>query len=208
MQDFISNPPVVTVLKPDNLVLPPNTQVVKAAEYGLLEAAQNAKLAAEQQAARIVESAVEVREQARAEGLRAGRDAAKEEVLAVSAQLNNTMQSWIAQVEPHLIELITKCVKEVVSTTDRSAMIQESVDRGLSELANANEIKVKVNAAQVETVRPILSGLAEKHGLRATVRLEADPMLKEGDCIVESPMGVVDLRIDTQLQLINNTLQP
>jgi type III secretion protein L len=208
MQDFISQPPVVTVLKPDSLALPPNTQVVKAADYGLLEAAQSAKLAAEQQAARIVQSAEQVRDEARLEGLQAGREAAKQEVLQVAAQLNDTMQAWIAQVEPHLIELITKCVKEVVTTTDRSAMIKESVDRGLSELANANEIKVKVNANQIETVRPILSELGEKHGLRATVRLEADPMLKEGDCIVESPMGVVDLRIDSQLQLINHTLQP
>jgi flagellar biosynthesis/type III secretory pathway protein FliH len=43
--------------------------------------------------------------------------------------------------------------------------------------------------------------------LRATVHLESDAMLKEGDCIVESPMGIVDLRIDTQLRLIKNALE-
>jgi type III secretion protein L len=117
------------------------------------------------------------------------------------------MQAWIAAVEPNLIELVTRCVKEIIERTDRSALIQESVDRGLAELSSANEIKIKIAPSQAETIRPLLASIADRHGLRATVRLEPDAMLKEGDCIVESPMGVVDLRIDTQLRLIKNALE-
>jgi type III secretion protein L len=98
-------------------------------------------------------------------------------------------------------------VKQVVEATDRSAVVQEAVDRGLAELASANEIKIKLAPAQVDIVRPLIAEISERHGLRATVRLEPDSMLKDGDCIVESPMGLVDLRIDTQLRLIKNALE-
>ena len=44
--------------------------------------------------------------------------------------------------------------------------------------------------------------------MRGVVRFEASMALKPGDCIVESPMGVVDLRVESQLQFVNQTLSP
>jgi type III secretion protein L len=218
MQNFITKPPVVVVLKPDTLSLAPDAAVIKAAQYGVLVEAQAAKQEASAQAARIVEAAnaklqqaqadgETLREQKRIEGQQQGREEARAEVAETISKLNASMQAWIAEVEPTLIQLVTRCVKEVVETTDRSAVIQESVDRGLAELSSANEIKIKIAPSQAETIRPLLAEIADRHGLRATVRLEPDAMLKEGDCIVESPMGVVDLRIDTQLRLIKNALE-
>lgn len=218
MQNFVTKPPVVVVLKPDSLSLAPDAAVIKAAQYGVLVEAQAAKQEASAQAARIVEAAKiqlqqahadgeTLREQKRVEGQQQGREEARAEVAETISKLNASMQAWIAEVEPTLIQLVTRCVKEVVETTDRTAVIKESVDRGLAELSSANEIKIKIAPSQAETIRPMLAEIADRHGLRATVRLEPDAMLKEGDCIVESPMGVVDLRIDTQLRLIKNALE-
>jgi type III secretion protein L len=218
MQNFVTKPPVVVVLKPDSLSLAPDAAVIKAAQYGVLVEAQAAKQEASAQAARIVEAAnaklqqaqadgESLREQKRIEGQQQGREEARAEVAETVSKLNASMQAWIAEVEPTLIQLVTRCVKEVVETTDRTAVIKESVDRGLAELSSANEIKIKIAPSQAETIRPLLAEIADRHGLRATVRLEPDAMLKEGDCIVESPMGVVDLRIDTQLRLLKNALE-
>jgi len=218
MQNFVTKPPVVVVLKPDTISLAPDTAVVKAAQYGVLAEAQVAKKEAQSQAARIIEAAntklqqaqadgEALREQKRIEGQQQGREEARIEVAETISKLNASMQAWISEVEPTLIQLVTRCVKEVVERTDRSAVIQESVDRGLAELSSANEIRIKVASSQAETIRPLLAEIADRHGLRATVHLEPDAMLKEGDCIVESPMGIVDLRIDTQLRLIKNALE-
>lgn len=218
MQNFVTKPPVVVVLKPDSLSLAPDAAVIKAADYGVLLEAQTAKQEANAQAARIIDAAnaklqeaqaegEALREQKRIEGQQQGREEARAEVAETLSKLNASMQAWIADVEPTLIQLITRCVKEVVETTDRAAMIKEAVDRGLAELSGANEIKIKIAPTQTEVIRPLLAEIAERHGLRATVRIEPDAMLKEGDCIVESPMGVVDLRIDTQLRLIKNALE-
>ena len=209
---------MVVVLKPDALSFAPGASVLKASSYGVLMDAQNAKQAANDQAKRIIDAAQGqleraradgevLREQKRLEGQQQGRHEARAEVAECLSQLNGSMQAWIAAVEPNLLELVTRCVKEIIERTDRSALIQESVDRGLAELSSANEIKIKIAPSQAETIRPLLASIADRHGLRATVRLEPDAMLKEGDCIVESPMGVVDLRIDTQLRLIRNALE-
>jgi type III secretion protein L len=209
---------VVVVLKPDALSIAADAAVIKAADYGVLTQAQSAKEAAQAQAARIVEAANAelqkaradgevLREQKRIEGQEQGRQEARAEVTETISKLNASMQAWIAEVEPTLIQLVSRCVKQVVEATDRTALIAEAVDRGLAELSSANEIKIKLAPTQVDTVRPLLADISERNGLRASVRLESDPTLKDGDCIVESPMGVVDLRIDTQLRLIKNTLE-
>jgi type III secretion protein L len=218
MQNFVTRPPVVVVLKPNTLSLAPNVGVLKAADYGVLVDAQAARIEAGTHAKSIIDAAqaqlVEaqsegesLREQKRIEGLELGRSQARAEVTECVSQLNASMQGWIAEVEPTLIQLVSRCVRQVVEATDRSAVIQEAVDRGLAELASANEIKIKLAPSQVEIVRPLIAEISERHGLRAIVRLEPDVMLKEGDCIVESPMGLVDLRVDTQLRLIKNALE-
>jgi type III secretion protein L len=218
MQNFATKPPMVVVLKPDTLSIAPGAAVIKAADYGVLVEAQVAKQDAQAQAARIVQAANAelqkaqadgevLREQKRVEGQQQGRQEARAEVTETISQLNASMQAWIAEVEPTLIQLVARCVKQVVEATDRTALIAEAVDRGLAELSGANEIKIKLAPSQVDSVRPLLADISERHGLRATVRLEPDAMLKDGDCIVESPMGVVDLRIDTQLRLIKNALE-
>lgn len=218
MQNFVTKPPVVVVLKPDTLSLAPNVSVLKAADYGVMVEAQLAKQAAQAQAQSIVNAAQAqlqkaqldgeaLREQKRIEGQQQGRLEARAEITECVTKLNASMQAWIAEVEPTLIQLVSRCVKQVVESADRSAVIKEAVDRGLAELSSANEIKIKLAPSQVDTIRPLVTEMSERHGLRATVRLEADTLLKEGDCIVESPMGVVDLRVDTQLRLIKNALE-
>ena len=218
MQNFVTRPPVVVVLKPNTLSLAPNVGVLKAADYGVLVDAQAARIEAGTHAKSIIDAAQaqlvqaqsegeSLREQKRIEGLELGRSQARAEVTECVSQLNASMQGWIAEVEPTLIQLVSRCVRQVVEATDRSAVIREAVDRGLAELASANEIKIKLAPSQVEIVRPLIAEISERHGLRAIVRLEPDVMLKEGDCIVESPMGLVDLRVDTQLRLIKNALE-
>ena len=44
--------------------------------------------------------------------------------------------------------------------------------------------------------------------VRGVVRVEAAATLKPGDCIVESPLGTVDLRVESQLKFVHQTLHP
>jgi type III secretion protein L len=217
MQNFATKPPVVIVHKPDALSIAPGTAIIKAADYQVWVEAHDLKDAVQAQADRVLAAAnhqlqkaevdaEQLREQKRIEGLQQGRAEARIEITETVSQLNSQMQQWIAEVEPNLIQLVSRCVKQVVENTDKTDLIKESVDRGLGELSSANEIKIKLASSQVDTIRPLLAQISERHGLRAVVRLESDPLLKDGDCIVESPMGVVDLRIDTQLRLIKNSL--
>lgn len=208
MQGFIAGPPLVVVLRADRPLLAPGVQRLRAADHAHLVQAHEALASAEQQAADIVGRAEGVRDQARLEGLAQGRAAARSDLLAAVGDMQATLQGWVQQTEPQLVAMVLRCVREVVKDTDPEALVRGSIGRALTEMTAAPEIRVQVHDSHVAGLRAELDDLAARHDLRGTLRVEAAPLLKPGDCIVESPLGTVDLRVESQLKFVHQTLNP
>lgn len=208
MQGFVAGPPVVVELRADRPGLAPGAQRLAAGDHARLIQAIEMLDSAERQAADIVGRAETVREQARAQGLAQGRAAAREELVAAVADMQSTLQRWVAQTEPALVRMALRCVREVVKATDPELLVRGSIDRALGEMNAAAEIRIKVHESQVADLRQQIAELVHQHDLHGVLRVEAAATLKPGDCIVESHLGTVDLRVESQLKFIDHTLQP
>jgi len=163
---------------------------------------------AEQQAADIVGRAEAVRDQARAQGLSEGRVTARQELLQAVGDMQATLQTWVARTEPQLVAMVLRCVREIVRESDPENLVRGSVARSLAELNAAAEIKNKVHESHVAVLPAQVDTLVQQFDLRGVLRVEAAATLKPGDCIVESPLGTVDLRVDLQLKFVDQTLNP
>jgi type III secretion protein L len=183
-------------------------QRLRAADYQQWVSSRDALVLAETKAQSIVARAEEVLEQARREGVMQGRAQAREELFQAVADLRAQLHRWVSDTEPKLIDLVWRCVQEVVRGIDPSSLVRGSVDRALSEMTTAPDVRIQVHESEVAALRESLTKLAQQHDLRGVLRVEVGPALKPGDCIVESPLGVVDLRIDSQLMFIDRTLHP
>ena len=181
---------------------------IKAADYLRLVSSTQALDEAQAQANALVHKADAVLEEARQSGLQQGRAEALQELLSSVAGLRATLASWVRQTEPRLADIALRCVQEIVRSSDKSALVQDSVHRALAEMSAAQDIRIQVHADQVDELRAQMTELMERHALRGVVRVEAAMALKPGDCIVESPLGVVDLRVESQLRFVQQTLQP
>jgi type III secretion protein L len=208
MQAYVARPPVAVVLKEGSIGLAPGVGRIKAAEYAELVSASQALEHAQTRAADLVRKANTVLDDARQSGLRQGREMAREELLTSVAELRSMLGSWVRQTEPRLAEIALRCVREIVYSTDKSDLVQDSVHRALAEMSAAPDIRIQVHEAHVDELRALASELIERHALRGVVRVEAAMALKPGDCVVESPLGVVDLRVASQLRFVQQTLQP
>lgn len=208
MQGFVAGSPVVVELRADRPSLAPGTQRLRAADHSLLMRASQTLESAERQASDIVGRAEAVRDQAQAEGLAAGRRAAREELLGAVSDMQATLQAWVMQTEPQLVAMVLRCVREVIKGTDPEVLVRGSIDRALAELNAASEIKIKVHESHVAELRTKTEAMVQQFDLRGVVRVEAAPALKPGDCIVESPLGTVDLRVESQLKFVDQTLNP
>jgi type III secretion system HrpE/YscL family protein len=196
------------VLRADRPGVAPGAQRLRAADHAQLVQAHEALASAEEQAAGIVGRAEAVRDQARLEGLAQGRAAARSELVAAVGDMQATLQGWVQQTEPQLVAMVLRCVREVVKDTDPEALVRGSIGRALTEMTAAPEIRVQVHETHVAGLRAELDALVARYDLRGVVRVEAAATLKPGDCIVESPLGTVDLRVESQLKFVHQTLNP
>lgn len=208
MQGFVAGPPVVVELRADRPAVAPGTQRLRAADHARLVQATQMLASAEQQAAEIVGRAEAVRDQARAQGLSEGRVTARQELLQAVGDMQATLQTWVARTEPQLVAMVLRCVREIVRESDPENLVRGSVARSLAELNAATEIKIKVHESHVAVLRAQVDTLVQQFDLRGVLRVEAAATLKPGDCIVESPLGTVDLRVDSQLKFVDQTLNP
>ena len=208
MQGFMAGPPVVVVLRPDRPAVAAGAQRLRAADYAQLVQATEALDRAQQEAAGIVGRADAVREQAQQEGLLLGRQQARGELVLAVGSLQAPLQRWVQETEPQLVAMVLRCVREVVKGIDAETLVRGSIGRALGEMTTATEIRIQVHESHVARLREEVESLLAQHDLRGVLRVDASALLRPGDCIVESPLGVVDLRVDSQLKFVEQTLRP
>ena len=151
--------------------------------------------------------AAKLRATYRQEGLELGRGDAQKEAIEQVAQMQSSMNDWVKSTDVQLIELVNRCVGEVVNKIDPTLLVSQSVEKGLAELVDAAQIMVRVhpNSASIED---LVEAAVKQYGITGHVRIVPDGSLKEGDVVVESPVGVVDLRLEKQLAHISKALKP
>lgn len=168
MQAYVARPPLAVVLKEGAIALAPGVGRLKAADYARLVSANQALDHAQARAGALVHKADTVLEDARQSGLQQGREQAREELLSSVAELRAMLGSWVRQTEPRLADIALRCVQEIVLSTDKSALVQDSVHRALAEMSAAPDIRIQVHADHVDELRARMNELIERHALRGS----------------------------------------
>jgi flagellar biosynthesis/type III secretory pathway protein FliH len=204
MQNFTTNPSLV--IPRDHVAIAPGQVRITANEYEEL-----VQISAAWDRARTIldqaeKDAAAVREQARQEGLDLGKLDAQKEALNQVAQMQNQVSDWVKNTDSQLIELVNRCVGDVVNTIDPSLLVTQSVEKGLAELSSAQSMIVRVHP-DCGDINALVDDVVKQNGITGQVRIVQDGSLALGDVVVESPVGVVDLRKDKQLAQIRRALK-
>jgi flagellar biosynthesis/type III secretory pathway protein FliH len=141
----------------------------------------------------------EVLAKARQEGLEQGRIDAQNELFQKVTDMKSTMNEWIAKTDEKLVQVVGQCVEEVVRKVDASAIIRESVEKGLANLHGATAIEIVVAAKNADIVTPLL----EKS---PSAKIVIDDAMGDADCIIRSPLGTMDFRLDQQLKTLGEAI--
>lgn len=205
MQIFTTKPKMALAIT-QAITIPVGTTKISAKEYETLVSLRTAQNRVKAEVAQLQENADALREQYRQEGLEQGRMGAQHEVFDCIAQMKATMDNWVENTDTQLTSIVSRCVEEVVTKVDTSSIVQEAVAKGLAEVSTASQIIIKVHPSQVEMVEGNLKELIKTHHIDGKVRVKPEPSFQEGDCVVESPMGFIDLGMKTQLRLLKKAI--
>jgi flagellar assembly protein FliH len=159
--------------------------------------------------ARAEQDAAAVREQARAEGFAAGRAealAALEPALAALGQAAAGVEAQRAEIaaalERRAVELgLALAAKVLAGALEvEPERVVESVRGALRGIVERERIIVLVNPEDMEIVREAMDDVRASLGGIEHCEVQAERRVGRGGCVVRTPVGDVDARVETKLE--------
>jgi type III secretion protein L len=187
---------------------PHGPKVLKKDIYEAGLSARRVLEGAEQEARALIEDAERRRdtivEAAREEGFRQGI-AAWDQALEAARQAQEALD---ARYEPEIIRLALKVAEKIIGEELRShpETIVSIARECLRSVRHEHSLTLRINPKEVEEVQRHLDALVEVTGSGRRIQVMADATVASGGCIVDSVVGVIDARLETQLKCLEEIL--
>ncbi len=192
-------------LNSQQIRLAPDTKIIKAKDYQLFLQAQDIIDKAEEKARAIEEEAQKAYEekvkQGYEEGLLEGRMEYGEKML------DTTMAAidYLEGLEEKLVKTVNLAVRKVIGEIDKDELITKIIKNALLHVHSQQKVLLKVSSQDEEAVRSHLELLLKSApGSLSYIDVAVDPRMNQGDCVLESELGLLDAGLETQLQILEN----
>jgi type III secretion protein L len=194
-------------LKNTEFELLPEQNIIKSSEYAAFVEAQGIIALAETKAKRIEADAKQAYEEEKARGLREGMNEGK---LKMTEHMIQYVQKTVEQLEHYedtVVDMVMSAMKQVLGDMDDKEVITRVVSKALNLVKSQPKIILRVCPTQVEMVDEALKDILRQYPSIQFIDVQRDDRLHSGDCILETDMGVIDARLDLQLESIRKTLK-
>jgi flagellar assembly protein FliH len=182
-------------------------RIVSAAEAD----AERELAAAREESERIRrEAELDGRERGYADGLADARDEADKLRAEAENALSESIRrrdEIIAEAEPRLVGLIAEICESIVGGAVRFGgdAILAMIRKGLSDKTITGVAAIRVSKSRYGEIAGRMDELSGAAG-GAKLELTADPSFEDGDAVIETPFGSVDVSADTQLETLKRNL--
>ena len=143
-------------------------------------------------------------EAAREEGFRQGL-AKWDRALQTVREAQDSLE---AKYEPEIIRMAVKIAEKIIGEELRSRpeTIAAIARECLRSVRHEHSLTLRVNPKDVEQVQGKLQSLIEVAGSGRRIHVVEDGAVASGGCIVDSVVGVIDARLETQLRCLEEIL--
>ena len=199
------------ILKADSLgekVLIPSPKVLKREVYEATRDARDVVTVAQERARQIIEEAERqrdaMREQARQEGIEQGLT----EWIRILAQTRQRSEDLVKGWEDTMLRLSIRVAEKIVGEQLRlhPDTIVGIVREVLKSIRPGKHLSIQVNQAEAPQVRARIDRLKEALGSSTEIEIVTSASVPPGGCVIESELGIIDARLETQLKCLEDAL--
>lgn len=190
----------------DNLNLVPGQKILKSADYMHFLESEHLIQAAEAKAAQIIRGAEVIYEQEKKRGYEDGQLSAKQECAEVIIDTVAQCNRYYISSEKKLTEAVLACVSKILQGFDDVEVTLAVVKEALQLVSNQKQVILHVNPEQLTEVRERVSEVLTAFPEVGYVDVIADARLKNGGCILETEVGIIDASIDVQIQVLKKQI--
>lgn len=148
------------------------------------------------------------------QGFRAGEFAESSRLRTAIASLEEGIGSleresgrWVGNAEDNICALAVTVARHLIARQIEldPHIVTETVRLALAEFPVTEQVRVRLNPGDLQTVTQALQGSGESHSRRA-VRWSADTRVAPGGCLIEGAERIVDGRVDAGLERLYRRL--
>jgi type III secretion protein L len=140
-------------------------------------------------------------ESAKERGFQEGWSAGAQEAARLVAMMAARTDLYARDLERDLPALVLGILERILGTFDPGEVLSSAVRQAVGKLRTGAEIRVRVSPDRAEDLRRALDEFNRVNGT-PLVRVEADPGLIPGACVLQSEFGNVELGIEAQLEAL------
>lgn len=185
----------------------PALRVLRAADHSAWADAEQLLAQARAQADEIVGGAQAAFEAERERGYQEGRESALLDQAEKMIETVGRTVEYFAGVENEMVELVMSAVRKVVDGFDDREKVMVVVRNALAVVRNQKQMTLRLNPAEVDTVREQINDLLAAYPGVGYLDILADGRLARGACILESEIGMVEASLEGQIQALRQAFQ-
>ena len=110
--------------------------------------------------------------------------------------------NYLAEVENTMADILMSAMKKIIAGFDNKELVVGLIKSALQHVRKEHEVAVRVPPSQYAYVQTQIAEILSAHKGVGFINPVSDPRLVEGDCILESKIGVIDASIDIQMEAL------
>lgn len=142
---------------------------------------------------------------AREEGFRKGLEEGRSKASELHAQTLRDTASYLTSIQESLVEVMIGCVRNLILELPARERMSQLVGRALKDLNGAQKLTLSVAPAASIIAGQVITDLQQRYP-ELTMEVKVRPDLADDACTLESPLGVVDASLESQLAAIRSGL--
>lgn len=196
------------VLGKNKWQIDPARKIIKKDELEHYYAANEILEASHQLAAQIEQQAQADHQRRYDEGYAEGVEEGKSEYSLKIMEMVMAQLDALENLEKQIVEVVIASVRKIVDDIDDRELIVRVVKKGMSAVRGEKRLLVRGSRTDEATVTEALqSSLLSADGMSGYLEVVGDSNLKQGDCIIETDMGVVEASLSSQLRILEQSLR-
>jgi type III secretion protein L len=191
----------------ENLQLLSERKVLKEAEYAALLDASRVIEEARSEAQRIVAEAAQQAEEHRRRGHEEGVQRAKAEYAQRLVSEAMASERQLRALRSSMAGIVVKALGQFIADADPAELFEAALLR-VDGLVRAEPfISIRVSPSQEATLRLVLAKLSGEAQWTMGISVQADPALADGECVVHTSSGTLDIGVQAQLDAFRRAVE-
>jgi type III secretion protein L len=199
------------ILKPELLsekIPLSSPKVLKREVYEATRDARDVVAQAQEKAKQIIEEAERecdaIREQARQEGHASGLAEWNQILAQTTRRADELAKAW----EENMLRLSVRVAEKIIGEqlTLKPETVVDIVREVLKGARPGRHLAIQVNEADAQVVRARFDRIKECTSLNTDIEIVQSSSVPRGGCVIESELGIIDARLETQLKCLEDVL--